>query len=383
MANNSDDIRRLMNLMESVSKEPVLLEGWVDTLKGKLKGNMGEKQRRQMANELAKEWYEWLGKTKRDGTLTDMTRFMTHRIGFNDRDIDHVLGKAGFNAQQVDKAEEETGGDEEAEKTIKTGAELKGGKAPGNKKPAWDPEEGVPLPDDLNTKLSDYAKYGIDVEQADDKVEPEEIVDDPRKYQDSSGEWNRKLITAKLNKMPMGAKLTLGRSTFSRSVGKDGGTDFYNEPVPGKIKQQEESINEADTIEVSDDEVLSKQIVAQIMDASAAQVNDEYLLNGPERDKDNALNQGGKGGRTTYQAGKVPGEEPAASQNVPGKAASGQYNADEMVKILKTDFQITNAKSFVDSLTRKVMNSGSIASMTDNDMHDLALLGWALIRARN
>lgn len=380
MANNSDDIRRLMNLMEAATKEPVLLEGWVDTLKSKLKGNMGEKQRRQMADELAKEWYEWLGKTKRDGTLNDMTRFMTHRIGFNDRDIDHVLGKAGFNPKQVDQAEEES--EQEPEKTIKTGAEHNGAEEPKSKKSEWDPEEGVPIPDDLNTKLSDYAKYGIDVETADNKVEPEEIVDDPRKYQDSNGEWNRKLISKKLDKMPLGAKLTLGRSTFSRSVGKDGGNKFYD---PKDDVAKTESINEADTIEVGDDEVLPKKIVAQIMDASAAQVNDEYLLNGPERDKDNALNTGKGGSRTTYQAGKVPGEEESqqASKNVPGKAASGQYNADEMIQILKTDFQITNAKAFVDSLTRKVMNSASISSMTDNDMNDLALLGWALIRARN
>lgn len=374
MANNSDDIRRLMNLMEAAIKEPVLLEGWVDTLKSKLKGNMGEKQRRQMADELAKEWYEWLGKTKRDGTLTDMTRFMTHRIGFNDQDIDHVLGKAGFNAKQVDQAEQQS--DEESAKSIKTGAELKGNEdAPKSKSQEWDPEEGVPLPDDLeNAKLSDYARYGIEVEKADSKVEHEEIVDDPRKYQDASGEWDRKKITAKLDKMPVGAKLTLGRSTFSRSVGKDGGTKFYD--------PTSESINE-DTVEIGDNEVIPKKIVAQIMDASAAQVNDEYLLNGPERDKDNAMNAGKGGARTSFQAGKVPGEEEPASKNVPGKASSGQYNADEMVQILKTDFQITNAKAFVDSLTRKVMNSASISSMTDNDMNDLALLGWALIRARN
>lgn len=369
MANNSDDIRRLMKLMES-AQNSTLLEGWVDSLKSKLGGNMGAKQRKEMAGELSKEWYEWLGRTNRQGTLTDMTRFMTHRIGFNDQDIDIVLKNSGFGPQEVDDAEQEAE-DQPSDQAPAPKAQ------PAND--AFDPEEGVPLPKDLeNTKLSDHAKYGLDVEKADDEVETKEIVEDPRKYQQANGEWDRKKISAKLGKLPPGSKLTLGKSTFSRTVGSKA-TKFAND--------KNESINEAGQAQLGDNDVLPKKVVAQIMDASAAQVNDEYLLNGPERDKDAAYGQGAGNGHIAGQPGTGAPQGKAGKQqatpNQPGKSGSGQYNADEMVTILKTDFQITNAKSFVDSLTRKVMNSGSISAMTDNDMHDLALLGWALIRARN
>lgn len=364
MANNSDDIRRILNLMESVA-QTTLLEGWVSNLADKFNGkSLGNKERAQMADELKKEYYQWLGQTNRSGTIDDMNRFMTHRVGFNDSDIDTVLSKAGVTAPEAE-AEPEA----DADQKIKTGAEL-GGK----KKPGFDPEEGVPVPDNLDTKMSDFKDLGIEKTKADNKEEPQEVIDNPKKYQLAGGDWDRKKISKKLDGMPLGAKLTLGQTTFARTVGDDA-TDFYNDRADGVPV---ESINEA-----AAEGVLDKQTVAAIMDATAARVNDEYLLNGPERDKDiNAGMAGGRNGngngyaRNQSQAGRKP------SENKPGKAGSGQYDSQEMVDILKRDFDIKNAKSFVDSLTRKVMQN-PIESMSDNDMHDLSLLGWAFIRARN
>lgn len=346
MANNSQVIRQLMNLMESV-QQPTLLEGWVDSLKGKLDRRLGEKERAEMAAKLTKEFYTWLGHSNRVGDTDDMIRFMATRIGFNNHDIQVVMQNAGL--EGADLPDEEPEQDEEPSAPA----------APQKKKkPAYDPEEGVPLPDDLeNTKLSDYKDVGLEVEKSDGKIEPQEIKDDPRKYTTSNGEWDRQKIRKKLDHMPMGAKLTLGQSTFSRSLG--------------------ESIMEAN------EGALPRKVVKQIMDAAAAQVNDEYLYNGPERDKDGmngTTTRSGRNNARSQDGGEDEGVSPS-SPNKPGKAASGQYDAKEMFSILKTDFQ--KGPAWVESLTRKVMNADTISKMSDADMQDLALLGWALVRARN
>ena len=322
MANNSDDIRRLMNLMEGV-KAPTLLEGWVDSLKNKIHGHLGNQQRKMMADELKKEYYTWLGQTDRRGTIDDMVRFMAYRIGFKDSDIEAVLSKIGLNPDEIESAEQ----DDQPEQKIKPGSAVQ------------DDSEDQP--------------------EADEPKEPEAISDDPRKYKTSNGEWDRKRIRARLDKIPLGTKLVLGSSSFVRTLGD-------------KPKQAAESITEDS---MSGDDLIPKQMVDRIMDASATRVNDEYLLNGPARDAAAAMSapRGRKGRGHTDQA----------SPNIPNKEGSGRYDAKEMTNILKTDFQINNANSFVDTLTRKVMKAPSISSLSDNDMNDLALLGWALIRARN
>lgn len=354
MANNSDAIRRLMNLMES-TQQPNLIEGWVDNVKDKLDRRMGNKEREQMAAQLTKEYYTWLGQSNREGTGEDLVRFMTQRIGFNSQDVKVVLSKSGVIGDDAPEAEEESGEEEAAPEA--------------EEKPAgWDPEEGVPLPKDLaNAKLNDFKHLGggLDQAKADNKTEANEIKDDPRKYMSGSG-WDNKKITAKLSKMPKGSSLTLGKSTFRLSSG-DEATDFYDGPA-------NESINEA-----SNPDVIPRKTIKQVMDAAAAQVNDEYLYNGPKNDAESTKNQANGRNR---QSSTVRGDD-EGTPNEPGKKGSGQYDAQEMVNILKSDFQITNAKAWVDSLTRKVMNAGGISTMSDNDMHDLALLGWALVRARN
>jgi len=321
VANNSDDIRRLMNLMEGI-REPTLLEGWVDGLKNKIHGHLGNQQRKQMANELKKEYYTWLGQTDRRGTIDDMVRFMAYRIGFKDDDIEAVLSRIGYDSNEIESAEDDEEEDR-PEQTIRKGSEVQD-----------DPEEEP---------------------ESDEPKEPEEVTDDPRKYKASNGEWDRKRISARLDKLPLGTKLVLGSSKFVRSLGD-------------KAEQTAESIVEDN----GSDELISKEMVNQIMDASATRVNDQYLLNGPARDAEAAM--------MTRRGRKGQGQ---ASPNIPNKEGSGRYDSKEMVNILKSDFQINNANSFADTLTRKVMKAPSISSLSDNDMHDLALLGWALIRARN
>lgn len=370
MANNSDELRRLMNLMETV-QQPTLVEGWVDNLKTKMDRRMGEKERAKMAAELTKEYYTWLGHSKRVGALDDLERFMTHRVGFNDNDIKVVLDQAGLSQP----AEKPTADDAEVKptKAEPAASTTKSAETPASeeKPKEYDAEEGVPIPQDLNTKLSDYKDIGNGVEQtkADNEMDPGEIKDDPRKYQAKSGEWDRSKINDKLSKMPVGAKLTLGKSTFRRVKGNQTATDFIDP------RAKTESINEANA------QALSRSTIRDVMDAVAAQVNDEYLYNGPERDRDGEKPVGRAAGRASADNSATDGAEKAPTTNKPGKAASGSYDAKEMFNILKVDFE--KGETWVNTLTRKVMNAKSISEMADSDMQDLALLGWALVRARN
>jgi hypothetical protein len=336
-----------MDLLEGNSKPQILNEGWVQNLRDKLGAKkaqrLGNQERAEMADRLKKEYYKWLGQAGRQGTIEDLERFMAVRIGFTPEDINVVLDEV---IPYEDNANDEDGTEPEVEKKIKTGNETKGDE--------WDPEEGVPIPKDLNTKLSDFAKLGVAVEVDDKKNEPGEVRDDPRKYRQSNGEWDRKKITAKLDKMPFGDKLTLGTSTFYRSK--------------GDVEKPEavESINEAE-----ETDILDRETISAIMDRSAARINDEYLLNGPRNDQaaataDAAQQMGGKTGRL--------------SPNTGGSKPSGQYDAEEMWAILRNDFQKT--KPWLESLTRKVKNVDSISKMTDSDMQDLGLIAFAFLRAR-
>ena len=344
MANNSTDIRRLMSLMES-AQEPMLIEGWLTNLKNKKIKKMGQRERAEMADRLKNEWLKWLGQTNRSGTADDMDRFMRIRIGFKDQDVHQVLSS-------VLPDEEPQAGEPEASA------------APKAQEP--NAEDGVPIPKDLNRKLSDFGKVGINVEQNDNKTDPGEIVDNPRKYQMANGDWDRKKITDKLSKMPIGDKLTLGTSTFSRSVGKPENAS--------RDMATSESIMEAE----ADTEVLDNDIVDDIMDASAARINDEYLLNGPVNDTNDAIADVAASGMAGRQGGTRQGRE--TSPNTGGPKASGQYDADEMWAILKNDFQKT--KPWIESLTRKVKSASSISNMTDSDMQDLGLIAYAFLRAR-
>ena len=330
MTSNSENIRQLINLMESITDEPTLVEGWVDGLKNRLSGIMGSRQQAQMAQQLSQEYYAWLGKTKRAGNVDDVMRFMTMQVGFNEDDIEHVLREVGFD--YGDDAEEPTAEEPDAEDEIED-----------------------PKSDD----------HGLSVEKSDDTIESKEVRDDPRRYRDASGEWNRKKIRAKLDKLPIGSKLTLGTSTFSRTVGDDA-TKFMD--ARGEFQEG--------IMEAKDPDVLTRKVIKNIMSSIAARVNDAYLLDGPANDAAAATASApGRGGRGQGNS------DTQGSENVPGKKGSGQYDAKEMFNILRVDFQ--KSESWVNTLNRKVMNARAISELSDNDMNDLALLGWALVRARN
>jgi hypothetical protein len=86
-----------------------------------------------------------------------MDRFMTHRIGFDDEDIDFVMHKAEISPEASnDSADEKK-------------------PAPSPKTPSStaDKEDGRPIPKDLNTKLSDYGKVG---QPAKESIDLEEKV---------------------------------------------------------------------------------------------------------------------------------------------------------------------------------------------------------------
>lgn len=332
MANNSGDIRRIMNLVESV-QEPVLIEGWVQNLKNKRLRHLGNKERAEMAGRLKKEYYKWLGQAGRQGTYEDMLRFMEARIGFTDEDIDEVLSQAMPAEKQA--APEPSEPDLGSDKKIKTGAEV----------------------DDEEAKQADELKdLGINVEPNDNKVEPREIVDDPRRYRNSDGTWDYTKVRNKLNKMQIGDKLTLGTSTFSRSVGQP---------------EMAESIMEA-----GDTDVLDPRVVSAIMDRAAARINDSYLLNGPRNDSAAAaaeFTQKAMGSKAGYNLAAKLGP------NHGGRKASGQYDTQEMLDVLAA---VNYPKTRIQSLSSKVQKSDSVSAMSDQDMHELALIGYAFLRSR-
>lgn len=344
MASESERIRQIMDLLEGSTKPQILTEGWVQNLRDKLGADkaqkLGNQERTQMADRLYKEYYKWLGQANRPGTMDDMERFMAVRIGFTDSDIDEVLGPKQ---------------DEEAEEAPEATAAPKAEPA---KSDEWDEEEGVPVPDDLDTKLSDYAKYGVKSEKNDNKVEKDEkVVANPKNFQLDNGEWDMKKVRAQLDKMPLGAKLTLGQNTFSRSTSKD--SPFH------------ESIMEADE---ADSEVLSRQEVKDIMHASAARINDEYLLNGPKNDQaavaaDAAQQMGGK--KTSYAGDK-------------GKMPSGQYDAKEIIHTLTTDLEVPRAHitSMTNHVAQAEKSGKGYGRMTKSDQELLAKIGYAFIKSR-
>lgn len=355
MANNSTDIRRLMSLVESV-QEPALLEGWLTNLKNKRVKRLGDRERAEMADRLKKEWLKWLGQTGRDGNDEDMERFMRVRIGFTEQDIQVVMDKV-FDSEPKASAPAEPSKDQEP---AKAKAQAEPEPAP---EPEEDPDDGIPLPKDLNAKLSDFGKVGIDVEVDDNKKEPGEIVDDPRKYRQADGSWDRKKISDKLGKMPVGDKLTLGRSSFSRSVGEP-----QNAPSD---KVAAESIMEA----TADVDVLDNKTVDDIMDASAAHINDEYLLNGPVNDTNDAIadmaaQQVARG--TTSRRSNAKRDEPA----------SGPYDTQTMNSILKNELEIGDTK--LKQITQYVKdNAGKgYGRMQPSDIDVLARIGYALLRTR-
>jgi hypothetical protein len=357
VANNSSDIRRLMSLVESI-QEPVLLEGWLTNLRNKRIRRLGSKERAEMANRLKQEWLKWLGQTGRQGTDDDMDRFMRVRIGFSDKDVAVVKDKV-FDDSKT-KADNAPSSDTEdqtpPQRKISRGNEIDDTKGNKNNAADSDEDDGVPIPKDLNTKLSDFGKVGVDVEKNDNRKEPGEIKANPKDYRLPNGEWDREKISAQLAKMPVGDKLTLGSATFSRSIGK-----------PQNPQTQAESIMEADS------DVLSDEVVDDLMDASAGHINDEYLLNGPVNDTNDAI-------ADLASQKMAQGSSRKSADSKP--TSVGPYDIQEMSGILKRELEIGDAK--LKQITQYVKDTADkgYGRMQDSDIDVLARIGYALLRSR-
>ena len=181
MTSDSQMMRKVLNLVESATvTEEVLLEGWLDSLKNKFSKNkqtpsardQGDAERTELKDKLSSEWETWLGRTHRDGSLNDMIRFMTHRIGFKDTDIDAVINRSGvLKGEDVNQVEKKaTAGPDD--KPMKPKDQMK--------QPGFDSEAGIPLPTDPNAKLSDYGDTKESrIAEADEKVAPEDQVLSP------------------------------------------------------------------------------------------------------------------------------------------------------------------------------------------------------------
>lgn len=412
MANNSDDFRRLMNLMESF-QEPVLLEGWVDRLAGVFNGkSMGAHERAKMAKELVGEWNKWLGQTDRTGDLEDMIRFMKMRVGFNDTDIGIVLDRAGIEVGGEEDEQEDDAQDADADapegqpEASKAAAEPEDEDALdlGN---GYDPEEGIPLPTDLNAKLNDYktGKLGGQTKApaaAPAKAEPAKdegktVIDDPKKYILPSGEYDREKARRRLHSLPRGTKLKIGNRAYRLTVGDEG--DEFHKSSPGDSQEQHakagrqnqrESIGEA-AMQLTDQ--MDRKMVKMIMDFVAAQVNDQYLLNGPERDQDMEYNGYGRGSnwnrgyrRNNYQRGG-PQDPDNADNRGPdateaGGRGSGKYDSKLMKSVLKSELEVSDASQ--QSIAQKVkqQDHNGMGRMTQTDMEMLAKIGYAFLKAK-
>jgi hypothetical protein len=327
MTNQAQNIRDLMNRISGIQEgRATLMEGWVSNLKDKLNRRLGEKERDALVGRLQGEWNKWLGQTSRSGDMSDLIRFMQVRIGFTDEDIQNIKKElSDLDASDAPQSAIEP----EAPKT-------------------QEPQDGVPLPKDLNAKLSDFGKVGIDVEKNDNITDPGEIVDNPRKYQLPNGDWDRKKIRSKLDKMNLGDKLTLGSVSFSRTA------------TPGPDNFYKESITEAQG------DPLSRTEVNDILDLAGSYINDKYLYDGPANNANDQEDQA-----------------PQRSQGNQGPriyGRSGQYDAKGMNHILVQEIGMTKGR--YSSIRDKAERTSSISDMTDQEMSDLSAIGYAFLRSR-
>ena len=282
MTSESAKIRQLLDLLEGPKGplKPLLLnEGWVDTLKSKLFGNkdpdpreLGEQERQKLSNLLLDQWDKWLGQTDRQGSLNDMLRFMSHRIGFKDQDMDAVIARAGILPK--DEIPEVPAGPDQAP-----------AKAPSEpeEEPAEDPAEEPAGEEPAATPPSEAEPVG--------KANPN-LVRAPRPG------FGKK-------KAPL------------RSVGS------------GVTPPASESINERDGDTAVEDKILTDQQVEDIMRAAAGIINDEYLYNGPENDKAAAAAKA-----DADDGRRINGRPVSLGQNQGGAKGKGQYDSSEANALL-------------------------------------------------
>jgi hypothetical protein len=323
VANDSENIRRLLNLMEAAASEPTLVEGWVQNIKDKIDQRMGQKERQEMAGRLNKEWMKWLGQTDREGNLEDMVRFMNARIGFTDEDIKAVLTKAAMPVSDEEINDAEEGPEKEA----------------------------------LGDDGSDDKGYHPDMDRPVSKNGGEDS-ENPRDYQKDDGTWDKAKISQKLNSMPEGSLLRVGGTAFRKKDGK------IQSKKAATVNTESVQVNEAD------DNKLSDASVKMIMDLSAAHVNDEYLLNGPRNDQDDIEAELGNRSRGRGYVGTNRG----------GRQSAGRYDSDEVKEVLKN---LGLSTQRFNTLTQKAVRAENFSKLTDQEVEQLGMVGFAFLRSRN
>ena len=332
MVNDSEAIRRYINLVESNtgSGTTILSEGVLDNLRNTISNKLGSRERDKLASKLSQEWSKWLGQTDREGTLGDMVRFMKVRVGFNDDDIDGVVSSVTGNSIKGSKDQEQ---DNEADKDHDGDEEE---------------DDGRPLPKDLNAKMSDYDKVH---QKLNPNLDRDVIVDDPSKYM-TDGEIDKEKVIAKLNNLPRGSILRLGDREFDFDYGTNEGLiqekdDTFLGRLSGKGR------------------ILSKDTVQQLFNKAAAHINDEYL-NNPEKQK---------------QYADANREEPESHQRRRdvNNRYTGSYDKSTMRRELEYEGLSVQAAS---RLLNKVRDARSVSDLSNQDMHTLAMIGFAFAKAR-
>lgn len=334
MANNSEDIRRIMNLLEdaNTSEPSILEEGVLDNLRNAINRRLGNKEREKLTSRLTQEWSKWLGQTDREGTIDDMERFMKLRIGFTEEDIDTVMRtvlKTPAKKNDADGRDQDENPDDE--------------------------EDGTPLPKDLNAKLSDYDK----VHQKSDPDADEEVVeDDPEKYM-SNGKLDNLKILQKLNNLPAGTTLKLGNREFY--LEDDVNEDIITEKGPTVLDDLADK-----------NSVLSKQQIQDFFNKAAAYINDEYLTNATrQRSGDTAKYN---------DAPDVPGRGyDGRGMRSPVGRNGGVYDRSLMRDALEREGLSIHSAS---RLLNKAQSTRSVSELSDQDMHTLAMIGYAFAKSR-
>lgn len=366
MSDRISDIRRIMDqVMQAEANElragPELLnEGLFDGLKSYMQKRQGRMEREEVAAELMKGYNIWLGKMDRQGTMADIEQFLGSQLGLDSAELDTVLGPAAQAAPAPEaKPEEPQAAEPEAEaepeeepeaaepETAAT-PEAEPEAEPEDDTPEYDPEEGRPIPADLDTKLSDYDGVGYN-----------EFHAEASTYKNPDGSWNEDQIIKKLEQL-----------------GKE-----HDQPPVLILGNDRFSLDDNETETTSDDELQHDEVAAEsVMEDAGVKVAKRQL-----KDIFNkaavawiSKNGGRAAGPAPRDAGGAQAAPSAAGAKSGGKGNGDNYDLDRMWQILQSNGM---AKGTVTKMMNKVRASSSPASLSDNDMQDLALLGFAFLKS--
>lgn len=318
MKSESEKIRGILNLVEDFSRPQLLNEGWLSNLADKVDRKLGKRELDRLTNRLQQEWQNWLGQTDREGNIDDMLRFMKLRIGFTDSDIETIISNA-LPSSDEDEEEEETDENPQDEKSPdeKPSNDQKDEKKPAEPEPQNEP---------------------------DDSSTPSVVKDNPRKYRKPNGEWDEEKIQQKMETLPVGTTLDLG-SIRRKRVANESLVEQYKEP-------------------------LSTNIVNHLLRKSAAFINDQYLLNGPENDRQEAIAR-------AASAGMRSGSNSRRGQS--SRSGSGRYSPQDMRYELD---QLDINRGAIDSVRRKAIRADDLSDLSARDKEVLSAIGYAFFRSR-